>query len=52
MILEWLELDSWNRWLHDLDERGKRVTSGRLEEQLKKLQELTNQGEQIGRAHV
>ena len=45
MALDWLELESWNRWLHDLNERGKRVTSGRLEEQLKKLQELTHQGE-------
>jgi hypothetical protein len=43
--LDWLEIESWNRWLNDLNERGKRVTTGRLEEQLKKLQELSDQGE-------
>jgi hypothetical protein len=31
--------------LHDLDERTARITSGRLEEQLKRLQELQVHGE-------
>jgi hypothetical protein len=42
---DWLEPEPWARWLGDLDERGLRVTSGRLEEQLKRLQELFNLGE-------
>ncbi len=44
-IPEWLELEVWQRWLHDLDERTSRITSGRLEEQLKRLQELHLIGE-------
>jgi hypothetical protein len=44
-IPAWLELEVWNRWLHDLGERTNRITSGRLEEQLKRLQELHEQGE-------
>jgi Helix-turn-helix domain len=44
-IPEWLELEVWHRWLHDLDERTGRITSGRLEEQLKRLQELYLLGE-------
>jgi Helix-turn-helix domain len=44
-IPDWLELEVWNRWLHDLDERTSRITSGRLEEQLKRLQELYLLGE-------
>jgi Helix-turn-helix domain len=44
-IPEWLELEVWNRWLHDLDERTGRITSGRLEEQLKRLEELHLLGE-------
>jgi hypothetical protein len=44
-IPEWLELEVWHRWLHDLDERTGRITSGRLEEQLKRLQELHSLGE-------
>jgi Helix-turn-helix domain len=44
-IPEWLELEVWKRWLHDLDERTSRITSGRLDEQLKRLQELYLQGE-------
>lgn len=42
---DWLEPDPWARWLRDLDERGVRVTAGRLEEQLKRLQELQARGE-------
>jgi Helix-turn-helix domain len=44
-IPEWLEVEVWHRWLHDLDERTGRITSGRLEEQLKRLQELHLLGE-------
>jgi hypothetical protein len=42
---DWLEPEPWARWLGDLDEREIRVTSGRLEEHFKRLQELFNLGE-------
>ena len=41
----WLEPDPWLRWLSDLDERGISATAGRLEEQLKRLRELSMGGE-------
>jgi Helix-turn-helix domain len=44
-IPDWLELEAWHRWLHDLDERTGRITTGRLEEQLKRLEELHLLGE-------
>jgi Helix-turn-helix domain len=42
---DWLEPEPWARWLGDLDEREIRVTSGRLEEHVKRLQELQSSGE-------
>jgi hypothetical protein len=42
---DWLESEPWARWLQDLDEREIRVTTGRLEEQVKRLQELHALGE-------
>ena len=41
----WLEPDPWLRWLSDLDERGISATNGRLEEQLKRLHDLSMGGE-------
>ena len=41
----WLEPEPWLRWLSDLDERGISATAGRLEEQLKRLRELSIGGE-------
>jgi Helix-turn-helix domain len=42
---DWLEPEPWARWLGDLDEREIRVTSGRLEEHVKRLHELQASGE-------
>jgi Helix-turn-helix domain len=42
---DWLEPEPWARWLGDLDEREIRVTSGRLEEHLKRLHDLQASGE-------
>jgi Helix-turn-helix domain len=42
---DWLDVASWMRWLADLDERKSRVTSARLEEQLHRLEELSQRGE-------
>ncbi len=42
---DWLEVEAWTRWLEDLDGRGVRATAGRLEEQLKRLRELSLGGE-------
>jgi hypothetical protein len=42
---DWLEPEPWERWLGDLDEREIRVTSGRLEEQVKRLHDLQASGE-------
>lgn len=42
---DWLEPEPWERWLRDLDEREIRVTTGRLEEHVKRLHELHNLGE-------
>ena len=42
---DWLEPKAWARWLRDLDEREIRVTTGRLEEHVKRLHELHASGE-------